>query len=159
MDNAAMQVLTEGIIKQLSDFYKGDPWVTDNLIDKVFSLGPDIAFKKVLGHSHSIAQQVAHIRAWRNFVVQKLTGNGNFDIKDNSLSDWLEPTDWRALSVEFETGHNNLLAAIKNFPVDQWHSTVPGRSYSFIYLISGIVEHDYYHFGQIGSILAAIKKM
>ena len=159
MDSAAIKVLTERVVKQLSDFYNGDSWVTDNLTAKVFSLGPDIAFKKPLGHSHSIGQQVAHILAWRNFVVQKLTRNDDFDIEDNSLSDWPEPGDWNALVVEFETGHNNLLAAIKSFPGDQWHSTVPGRSYSFMYLINGIVEHDYYHYGQIGSILAAIKKM
>src|SRR5664279_718003 len=128
-----IKVLTERVLKQLNDFYKGDSWVTDNLGNKVFSLLPLVAIKKVPGHTHTIAQQVAHINAWRNFGVQKLIGYDNFDIEDNSPGDWPEPGDWNALHNEFETCHQNLLAAIKNFPVNQWHSIVPRRSYSFLY--------------------------
>ena len=158
-NNVEIKALTERILKQLNDFYDGNSWVTDNMKKKIFSLEPSIAFKKAANHSHSVAQQIAHIIAWRNFVVQKLTGNGNFDIEDNSLNDWPEPSDWNALIKEFKTHHENLIAAIKNFPVEQWNSKVPGRNYSFIYLINGIVEHDYYHYGQIGAVLAAIRRM
>ena len=91
--------------------------------------------------------------------MQKLTGNDHFDIEDNTVADWPKPSEWNALSREYESCHQNLLEAIKNFPVEQLTSKVPGRSYSYMYLINGIVEHDYYHFGQINSLLAAIKKM
>lgn len=144
--------------KQLSDFYNGDLWVTDNLQKKVFSLAPGEALKKVAGHSHSIAEQIGHITAWRNFAVQKLTGNNKFNVEDNSAEDWPEQVDWDMARKDFETIHQNLLTALKNFPIEQLHTTVPGRDYSFTFLINGIVEHDYYHYGQIGSVLAAIKK-
>ncbi len=150
-----IKALTERVIKQLNDFYNGDSWVTDNFEKKVFSLSPAVALKKVHGHSHSVAELVSHIIAWRNFAVQKLSGNNNFDIRDNSTADWPVAVDWIDTCKEFEACHNNLLAAIKNFPVEQWLTKVPGRNYSFVYLINGIVEHDYYHYGQIGSVLAA----
>ncbi len=154
-----LKLLIERVIKQLSDFYNGNSWVTDNLEKKVFSLTSSEAEKKVEGQSHSVAQLVAHITAWRNFVVQKLIGNSDYDIEDNSTADWPEAIDWVSTRKEFEACHQNLLEAIKNFPGSQWNEKVPGRNYSFIYLINGIVEHDYYHYGQIGSVLAAVKKM
>jgi uncharacterized damage-inducible protein DinB len=156
MDTNNIRILTENFIKQLNDFYNGDSWVTYNLTQKVFSLPDDLAFKKVAGHTHSIAQQVAHMNAWRNFGVQKLKGNNDFNIANNTPADWPEPVDWSALKNEFETCHRELITAIKNFPVDKWGSQVPLRDYSFMYLINGIVEHDYYHHGQIGALLAAI---
>lgn len=154
-----LKALTQSVLKQLDDFDNGDSWVTDKVGKKIFALSSSIAFKKIANHTHSVAEQVAHVIAWRNFVVQKLTGNNNFDIEDNSSADWPEPAEWKKLETEFETCHQNLLTAIKNFPDEKWHSTVPLRSYSFLYLINGIVEHDYYHFGQINSLLAAIKKI
>ena len=158
-ENNELRAITGIILHQLNGFYNGNSWVTGNLENKVFSLTQEVAFKKVPGHSHSIAQQVAHIIAWRNFVVQKLTGNDTFDIEDNSSADWPEPVDWEMLHKEFEIGNQKLLDAIKNFPVEKWHSIVPRRNYSFLYLANGVIEHDYYHGGQIGSALAAIKKM
>ena len=154
-----LKIVIEGVLKQLTDFNNGNSWVTDKLGEKVFSLSSSVALKKVDNYSHTVAEQLAHIIAWRNFAVQKLTGNSNFDIEDNSPSDWPEPPGWTTLGKEYETCHQNLIEAIKNFPVEQLNAKVPGRSYSFIYLINGIVEHDYYHFGQINSLVAAIKKM
>lgn len=157
-DYSQLRALTERISKQIEDFYNGDLWVTDNLYTKILSLSSEVVFKRIGGHTHSIAEQLAHIIAWRNFGVQKLTGNDSFNIEDNTLSDWPTSVEWDLLKKQFKTCHYELLMAIKNFPVEKWNAIVPGRSYSFIYLINGIVEHDYYHYGQIGCVLAAIEK-
>lgn len=158
MDNNNFSAIKDSVLKKLDDFNKGKSWVTDKLGKNVFSNSPSVAFKRVDNYSHSVAEQLAHIIAWRNFAVQKLTGNDNFNIEDNSPADWPKPSEWSALRREYESCHQELLAAIKNFPIEQLDSKVPGRSYSYLYLINGIVEHDYYHFGQINSLLAAIKR-
>ena len=157
-DNIEIKTVVERVKKQLAEFYNGDSWVTDNFSKKVLSIEPGEALKKIQGHNHSVAQLVGHITAWRNFALQKLTGNNGYDIKDESFENWPEPNDWNVICGEFELCHQNLLTAIENFPVDRWNSRVPGRNYSFIYLITGIIQHDYYHYGQIGSVLAAIKE-
>ena len=54
-NNNELKALTERVIKQLSDFYNGDNWVTDNLEKKVFTLASAVALQKVQGHIHSIA--------------------------------------------------------------------------------------------------------
>lgn len=150
--------LKERIIKQLEGFYNGQNWVADNLEKKIFYLTPIVAMKKVEGHSHSIAELVRHITAWRNFVVQKLTGNDGYDIEIDS-ADWPEPAGWDSTREEFAVCHQNIINAISNFPVEKLGNKVPGRNYSFMFLINGIVEHDYYHYGQIGSVLSAINKL
>jgi uncharacterized damage-inducible protein DinB len=157
--NNEITAVVERAKAQLAEFYNGDSWVTDNFSEKVLSIEPGDALKKIQGHNHSVAQLVGHITAWRNFALQKLTGNNDYDIKDNSTADWPEPNDWNVMCREFEVCHQNLLTAIESFPVGRWNSIVPGRNYTFIYLITGISQHDYYHYGQIGSVLAAIKKL
>ncbi|MDQ6764084.1 MAG: DinB family protein [Bacteroidota bacterium] len=154
-----LAALAERVTKQLSDFYNGNLWVTENLEKKIFSLSADVTMKKVQGNTHSIAELVCHIIAWRNFGLQKLIANSAYDIEDNSAADWPLPVDWDSVRKEFDLCHHDLLNAIKSFPAEKLNATVPGRSYSFLYLINGIVEHDYYHYGQIGSVLSAIKKM
>ncbi len=111
------------------------------------------------GNTHSIAALISHINAWRNFVVQKLIGNSDYDIEDNSTADWPVPVNWLAIQKEFEICHIDLVKAIQSLPVEKLQATVPGRTYTFLFLINGIVEHDYYHYGQVGSVLAAIKML
>ena len=153
-----IKAIVERVKTQLSEFYNGDPWVTENFIDKVLSINANDAIKKTNGHSHSVAQLAGHIIAWRNFAIQKLTGNNDYDIEDDSPANWPVTTDWPAICKQFELCHNQLLYAINNMRFNRWSSKVPGRNYSFLYLINGIIEHDYYHYGQIGSLLAAIHK-
>jgi len=156
--NSEIKAVVERFKTQLTDFYTGDSWVTDNFSEKVLSIEPGEALKKIQGHNHSIIELVGHIIAWRNFALQKLTGNDDYDVENNSAVDWPAPDDWDVIRREFEVCQKNLFTAIENFPVDRWNNIVPGRNYSFIYLITGIIQHDYYHYGQIGSVLAAIKK-
>jgi len=157
--NIEIKSVIERVKAQLDEFYKGNNWVTDNFNTKVLSLKEDEALMKMHGFSHSIAGLVWHIIAWRNFVVQKLTGNEGYDIDDKSTENWNEQQDWEMVCKQFKVCHQNILDAIDNFPIDRWNEKVAGRNYSFIYLICGIIQHDYYHYGQIGSLLAAIKKI
>ena len=157
MNDNETKAVIERVKSQLAEFYDGTSWVTENFKTKVLSIEPVNASLKTPGHSHSVTQLVAHITSWRNFAVQKLTGNSDYNIQDNSTEDWPDD-EWKVVRMEFESCHKNLLKAIENFPPEGWNSKVPGRNYSFLYLINGIVEHDYYHYGQIGSLMAAIKK-
>jgi uncharacterized damage-inducible protein DinB len=158
-DNSDIKYEIKRISNQLGDFYTGNSWVTDNVSNRVFPITSFAAFKKISGHHHSIAELMCHIIAWRNFAIQKLTGNNEYDIEDNSIADWPVPVEWDTVQNEFEVCHHNLLNAIENFAIEQWHSKVPRRNYTYLFLINGIVQHDYYHYGQIASLLAALKKL
>lgn len=155
--NTEFKPIVDNAKVQLSEFYNGKSWVTDNFKKRVFSLPQDAALKKIKGFSHSVAELVSHMNAWRNFVLQKLTGNKDYDIEESSSVNWSNQNNWDKLRDDFELCHNDLLRAIENFPAERWNEKVPGRKYTFLYLICGVIQHDYYHYGQIGAMLSAIK--
>lgn len=153
-----MDTLKEQIIAQLTEFHKGDePWVTESFEDKVAILTAEKALKKLPAFNHTIAEIVAHMTAWRNFVSKKLQGDVTFDITDNTKSDWPDAVSWAETLNDFRQSQAILIHALNNFPDHKWKDIVPMRSYDFSYLVKGIVQHDYYHYGQIGCLIAAQK--
>ena len=146
-----------GLSQQLSDFYNGDSWVTDNLHNRIFPLHSSTAFKKLHQHHHCIAEQMLHMNSWRNFALQKLTGNNSFAINDSS-EDWPKENNWEKIKNDFTQTHHQLLKAIACFDITRWDAPVPGRTYTYLFLIKGIVHHDYYHYGQMTSLLSVLKE-
>ncbi|MDQ2862639.1 MAG: DinB family protein [Bacteroidota bacterium] len=147
-DEVKAEIIIENVIRQFNDFYNGSNWVSRNFKERILSLDEDIARRRLVNHSHSIEQLTAHIIAWRNFGFQKLTGNDDYDIEDHSLTDWPVTSNWIDVQQEFETLHYDLIDAVKSFSSQKWNDDVPLRSYSFTYLVNGIVQHDYYHYGK-----------
>lgn len=150
-----MDTLKEQFIQQLTEFYSGDPWVTENFENKVATLNADKALKRVPAFNHNIAEIVAHMAAWRNFVAKKLQGDITFNITDNTESDWPNADSWEEILNNFRQSQAVLIRSLNDFSDNKWKNPVPTRSYDFIYLVKGIVQHDYYHYGQIGCLIAA----
>ena len=156
--NIETKAIIERLKLQLTEFYDGSNWVTDSFSKRVLSKKPQHALMQIQGFNHSVAALVGHIAAWRNFAYQKLSGNDKYDIIERSSVNWPDEIDWNVMVEQFGSCHHDLIKAIDEFPVERWNTTVPGRNYSFVYLVNGVVHHDYYHYGQIGSMLAAIEK-
>lgn len=150
-----MNNLKEQIIEQVNEFYNGDQWVSENFINKVAILTPEMALKRIPAFNHTISELVAHMTAWRNFVSRKLQGDAAFDIEDNTKSDWPDADSWTDTLKDFEESQAFLIRSLSNFREDQWEAIVPTRSYNFAYMVKGVVQHDYYHYGQIGCLIAA----
>jgi uncharacterized damage-inducible protein DinB len=155
---SAEKPFIQNIRHQLVDFYEGSLWVTEAFKTKVAPLPGEIALWKKPPFVYSIAGQVAHMAAWRNFVHQKIVHNDGFDIEDNSPQDWPPVNDWREVLKTFEKTQEYLLTDLHNFEAGRLDAIVPGRSYNFAHLLNGLVQHDLYHYGQIGTILAVIKR-
>ncbi|SMC48357.1 DinB family protein [Pedobacter africanus] len=154
-----MDTLKKQIIQELTVFYSGDPWVTENFEYKVATLNAETALQRISAFNHNIAEIVAHMTAWRNFVIKKLQGDITFNIVDNTKGDWPDANSWEETLSNFRLSQADLIRSLNNFSDNKWKETVPTRSYDFIYLVKGIVQHDYYHYGQIGCLIAAQKKL
>jgi uncharacterized damage-inducible protein DinB len=150
-----MNTLKEHIIHQLNEFYGGDQWVTENFEKKVAVLEAEAALKRIPGFNHNIAEIVEHMAAWRYFGFRKLQGDIEFDIVDNTAADWPEAETWDLTLNNFYQSQCSLIKALNEFPAERLGDNVPRRSYDFAYLINGILQHDYYHYGQIGCLIAA----
>ena len=141
--------------KQLNDHYDGKPWYGPNLKDSLESLNNAQITKKV--GRHSIKELVAHMINWRQFAIEKLTQNKEFDIKINSDQDWvpeelLREISWANLLEILQITQQNLIKAIDKIDNEFLHQIIPGREYDFQHLLFGIIQHDIYHLGQINLI-------
>ncbi len=149
----------ENIINNLSETYEGMPWHGNSLKELLLDVDTTIAFYRPFEKKHNIAELVAHILIWRQYVLEILNENYNFKIDIGSLGDFPEVTEsekvWRELLTQLDENQVLLLEKLAAFSSTKLDEEVPEKSYSFRFLLEGIVFHDVYHGGQIGLIKAA----
>mgnify|MGYP001800201116 CR=1 FL=1 len=76
------------------------------------------------------------------------------NIELNSAEDWpmtipATEAEWEAIKGQFITLTSKLLEVIFGMDDIQLDKTVPGKNYTYEFLLEGIIDHDLYHFGQI----------
>lgn len=153
-------MILQELKKQLSDIYDGKPWYGPNLKESLDDIDPDI-LETVMGR-HSIKDLVAHMINWRQFVIEKLAGNEEFEIEINSSQDWMpeeliRDISWDNLLELLDITQRNLMKAFDQLDRDMLDELIDGRKYAYQYLLFGVIQHDIYHLGQINIIKRALK--
>lgn len=114
-----------------------------------------IEFKQIgkrIDGSHNIIELIHHIASWELFVIKKLEGDAEFDVVgDINWQKINQPTlqDWENAKNRLIDTHDLLMNRLKTLEDAVLLEGVPGRSYNFFYLLTGIVNHSMYHLGQI----------
>lgn len=143
------------IKEQLELIYEGDPWYGGAIKPVLESLNPAVAFNSPGKGVHSIAELVAHMIAWRKFVVERLKGdNSNFFPDQEKSFEWKKfscrkKKAWSIMLEQFDLNQQNFLVLLDKKDDTFIDLKVPGKSYTFDYLLTGIIQHDLYHLGQI----------
>ena len=86
------------------------------------------------------------------FIIKKLDGDVDFDVVGEfNFTKIEEPTeaDWTAALARLQSVHDELVDKLKLTEDSILLEGVPGRSYNFFFLLTGIVNHSLYHLGQI----------
>jgi len=148
----------ESLKDQVIRVFQGNNWVTDGMLQRLNEISGDLAFEPFPYFNHTVAKLVAHIIAWKIFVIKRLEGDNVYDIEQDSETDWPEPSSWEQLKEEFSDTHKRLIKAIENFDDENLDKKVAGRSYTFNFMLQGLVHHDYYHYGQVGMMISALKR-
>lgn len=143
-----------GFIEQLKGFYKGTNWVGVGAEEKLGSIDFEKAVHQQINNKHTIYQILEHMLAWRNLLLQRLRGNNGFDIEQNGPEDWqlhanTSPADWHDLRQAFHQSQVDLIDELRKRDDRLLDQMVPTRHYNFRYLINGVIQHDFYHLGQI----------
>lgn len=146
----------------LNKVFNGAPWYGISVAKKLRHIDWEVVNIMPNGYSKSIATVVKHMVNWRVFALNKLRGDIDFDIEIDSAQDWPRITitsevEWQELKSELWKTQEGLITALANSDRGFLKKLVPGRAYDFEYLIEGIVQHDIYHLGQIGTIYAMVK--
>lgn len=151
------------LIKSLNDSFQGTPWYGESLIPQLKKIEIKSVNKTLPNSNNSIAILIQHVIHWRIFVLEKLNGNEAFDIEMNSEADWKRitietKTEWDTLLNELVSTQNQIIDILKSQKEDSFlENKTLGKTYSFGYLIEGIIQHDIYHSGQIGLLNAYLK--
>ncbi len=138
----------KNIISLLTSTFEKKPWYGPSLKEVLRDITPGLALKK-LADTHSIIELVAHMTAWRTFVIRKLEGDDQFTVEDPM--NFPEVTDWPDVLQGLFESQAKLISTLQNFPGSRLHEVVPHGSYRYTYyaLLHGIIHHDVYHTGQI----------
>ncbi|MBS1557598.1 MAG: DinB family protein [Bacteroidetes bacterium] len=144
------------IYKNMAAVYDGQPWYGDNLVKLLADVSADVAVDRPNKLNHSIVEIVCHITAWRQFVIEKIKGNAEYEVWDTELN-WqkiksLSEPQWKSIKDDLQNGQTELLQLVEKLSEVQLSAPVAGRKYNFRLMLQGIVQHDIYHLGQISMI-------
>ena len=148
----------EHIINNLKECFDGKPWYGISMMEKLNAIPWEIVNEKTYS-SKSIAVLVQHIINWRIFLLKKLEGDVEYDLKIDSPEDWSETyvkdqREWEALKMMLVEIQENLLKKLSVETEELLKKQVPGKKYTFLPILTSISQHDIYHLGQIAMLNA-----
>lgn len=135
------------LIRQLDRVFNGPAWHGPSVMETLNQVTEAHAQNK-FKDSHTLIQLIAHMATWRRFVIERLNGNGAFDVTEEQ--NFVTLTDLLETIQLLKNTQQELVMAIENFPEEKLKDKVDSRNYSFQTMLHGILHHDLYHLGQIG---------
>lgn len=155
IDNASettvrfMNTETQNILSLLTTTFEENAWHGPSVKEVLADMTSERASVS-LNHTHSIIELVAHMISWRMYVIKKLQGDIQYEVKDDM--NFPAATNWEKTLEDLYTSQAQLVESLKNFPDARLFEIVLPRSYTFYTLLHGIIHHDLYHIGQIALI-------
>jgi len=139
------------IIDNIDTVFRGDAWHGPSVMEMINSL-PESKLRENQPFSRqSIAQNIYHLTAYRNFVIEKLKDNIHFRLETDEENWGTEEAlkDPAQLKKNLVETHNRLLTKLEEFDDELLSKNVPGEYYDFYKLLNGLIQHDTYHLGMI----------
>lgn len=139
------------LANELQKLFNGASWIDVNIVETLSSVTAEQASSKPFGNVNSIWEIVNHVVSWREAVLKRVQGidfpspGNNFfgPVSNISTLAWKE-TLKRLHKSQQEW--SNFLMEMKEEELEK-HSVT--RNQTKYELISGILQHDAYHLGQI----------
>jgi uncharacterized damage-inducible protein DinB len=141
--------------------YYGKNWTAVNLKDSLAGINWEQATTKIYTFN-TIAALVFHINYYVSTALEVLRG-GPLNAHD-SESFLLPPIqseeDWQKLVSKMFSDAESFAGEIEKMPEDRLSEIFPGENYgNYYYNLSGIIEHNHYHLGQIVLIKKALHEI
>ncbi len=153
----------ERIAEELRRATTGDAWHGDSMKKILERVSAKQAVGKPIANGHSIWELVLHVNYWLDAVTLAMHGTPlvqhsvpGFDEMNFPPVRSTEPKAWEEAKDRLFTAANKCADAIERFDPAKFHSTVPGRKYTFDYALPGIVDHCVYHAGQMAILKKAL---
>ena len=152
--------LSSQLAIRLNEVLLDGKWVTGtNIKSQIIDLDWKLAIKKV-DSLNSIADLIFHMDYYIAGVLSVLEG-GKLEIKDKFSFDYSpikSEQDWKSLVTKFCDDSERFVEAVENLTEKDLLKTFVDKKYGNYYRnIDVIIEHSYYHFGQIMLIKKLLK--
>jgi hypothetical protein len=148
---------TARIADQLQRSQQGSAWHGPALEELLKDIDAQRAQRRPIAGAHNIWELLLHITAWQTATAGAVQGN-IMPMLDGP-ADWPaaggSEAEWREAVQRLEKSNQELVAAVAAFPDQRLEDQVPGREYSFYFLLHGLTQHNLYHAGQV----ALLKKL
>lgn len=149
---------TVALAKRFREVILSGTWIANtNFRHQLEGLDWQIAIAKQ-GSLNSIALLTQHIHYYIKGVKNVLEG-GSLDIKDKYSFDFppVESQDaWNAILSKFFSDAESFASLVENLPEEKLDAPFVDEKYgTYLRNIDGMIEHSYYHLGQV----VLIKKM
>lgn len=152
--------LTESLANRLKEVLIEGKWVIGtNFKEQIFDLNWKEAVQNI-DSLNSIADLTFHVSYYISGVANVLEG-GSLDIRDKYSFDYpsiKSDEDWRNLIKKFCEDSERLITLVEKMDEDKLYEPFVEEQYgNYLKNINAIMEHAYYHFGQIIIIKKMIK--
>lgn len=146
--------------------WHGAPWFGESSDVILRGVTADEASRRIAPGTHTIWEVVMHMTAWTEAVAARVRGAG---AKAPERGDWPAVTsassaDWTAALAALDAARRELLDEIENTHEEEIQIHVKNHSTPFADTgisragtVSGLIEHEAYHLGQIALLKRAIR--
>jgi uncharacterized damage-inducible protein DinB len=149
------------IAQRLRRTVHGPMWHGDALLEQLRGVSAAAALRHPLPGAHSVWELVLHITAWATIAHERATGVRLGD--PTAAEDWpavparASAAAWRDAVTAMTGAYERLAAFAAGLDETALAAQVPGRDYTLLTMLAGVVEHGVYHGGQIGILKRAAR--
>ncbi len=159
--NTRKMELATLLVERLKEVLTEGKWVIGtNFKEQIWDLDWKEATHKV-DSLNSIADLTFHVSYYIAGVANVLEG-GTLDIRDRYSFDYPPITsekDWRELVNKFCSDSERFTGLVENLTAEKLNETFVDEQYgNYLRNIDAIIEHCYYHFGQVVILKKMIRK-
>ncbi len=156
-----MNTLINEHIRHLNELTRGDAWLDESFQKKLRPVDESNAFLRPMPDLHSVAELISHMTEWKNSVLSILKG-GRRTLTMKSPDNWrtndqLRSVGWNALQQRFFDIQDELIAFLQTVDDDHLLKLVSEKSGDYNKMLTGIIDHDLYHLGQLGITIKYLK--
>jgi uncharacterized damage-inducible protein DinB len=154
--------LAESFADQIEKSITGPAWYGLSLLEGISDINAKEALFRIDEGSHNICQQVWHLNNWIGVFHNRLNGKEMPWLPEEE--DWpstknLSEQEWKKTRDTVIASHKRFVEAIRKLSDSQLNQQVPGKDYSFAFMLQGIAQHVAYHTGQIVLVKKHVKRI
>jgi uncharacterized damage-inducible protein DinB len=162
--NPSNVMLSPFLSEQIRLAHDGPAWHGAALAENLARVTAEQAASRPLPDAHSIWEIVLHLTGWTREVARRLEGS---EPGPPAEGDWpavgrVSEQAWARALVALGEAHAALDAAVERFPEARWGDRIGGErdaplgtGVSYAAMVTGLLQHDAYHGGQVGLLRKA----